>query len=120
MFEQNAKITRTSLGTEDHGILSAWLYLEFEGGGQAFGGWALDGARKTGEAERTDSAACGAFISGVLRTVEIDLWEKLPGTIVRIRRHKERDTIIAIGHAYKDRWFEPDKVFQNLLNAGNY
>ena len=36
---ENGKIESTNLGPEDHGILTFWLSLAFDGGGQGFGGY---------------------------------------------------------------------------------
>ena len=38
---KNAIITGTYLGIEDHGILTFWLYLDYGGSGQGFGGYQL-------------------------------------------------------------------------------
>lgn len=44
---KNAKITSTSLGYEDHGILTFGLCLDISGGGGVvYGGFALDGYDK--------------------------------------------------------------------------
>lgn len=108
MFECNAKITKTSLGFEDHGILSSWLHLDFGTSSQGFGGYRLDAP------QNAPSAAACAWITGVLKTLEIDDWSKLPGTPVRVRKESEFGRIIAIGHFYKDLWFDPVKVFEHL------
>ena len=50
---KNAIITGTYLGIEDHGILTFWLYLDYGGSGQGFGGYQLDN-RGTGTAVRMD------------------------------------------------------------------
>lgn len=39
---ENAQIESTMLGMEDHGILTFFLSLKFEGSGQGFGGYAMD------------------------------------------------------------------------------
>jgi hypothetical protein len=39
---ENAKITSTSLGQEDHGIFTCYVLCEFGSGGCGFGGYALD------------------------------------------------------------------------------
>lgn len=105
---ENAKIRSTQLGCKsDHGILSCWIHVEGEGWGQGFGGYGLDGPWSEREQRRLDSTECGRWISGILDALELDTWEKLPGTIVRIRRSE--NTIVAIGHAYKDRWFHARK-----------
>lgn len=38
--KQKGKITRVNYGVEDHGILTSWVFVEFDGGGsqQGFGG----------------------------------------------------------------------------------
>lgn len=77
-----AKVTKTFLGVEDHGILTAFLDLEYGGGsGQGAGGYALD----TYDAEkecRVATVACGVFVAGILRACGVDAWEKLPGRTV--------------------------------------
>lgn len=113
---KNAKVTSTMLGVEDHGILSFWIYLDFGGSGQGFGGWALDGkpaVRFSGE--RQPSATCGAIIAAILKAVGVDTWEALPGQIVRVRGTHSQ--ITAIGHALKDQWCEPAEVFRKLEAA---
>jgi len=40
----NARVTRTMLGFEDHGILTALVDVTFADGGQGFGGLFLDNA----------------------------------------------------------------------------
>lgn len=106
--EEAGRIIGTTLGWEDHGILTAWIAVEGEGWGQSFGGYALDGkpeARKAGS-HRTPSEECGRWVAGILRALEVDRWEGLMGQIVRVRRSGGR--IAAIGHAYKNRWFDPE------------
>lgn len=75
-----AKITKLNLGYEDHGILTAFLDLEYGGGaGQGAGGYELD--TYNGDV-RVPSAKCGAFVMGVLRACGVDAWEKLPGRTI--------------------------------------
>jgi hypothetical protein len=109
---KNAKIANTMLGFEDHGILTFWIQLDFGGAGQGFGGWALDGKPTSDYGDRAPIPECGAIIAAILRTLEVDSWEKLPGQIVRVRG--THSGLIAIGHALKDMWCEPKKIFESM------
>lgn len=106
----NAKIRSTMLGREDHGILTAFLNLDYGSGGQSFGGYALDewvGPRSS-EGKRIGTAYGMEFIAEILRVLEVETWEKLPGTVCRVRA--EHSKVHAIGHFLKDQWFEPEKL----------
>ena len=111
---KNAIIKSTSLGTEDHFILSAWVHLDYESGDQRFGGYALDGQPEKREPGygRTPHANCGLFIARVLEVVGVDSWEKLPGKSVRVRADSAK--VEAIGHFLKDEWFVPEEEFAKL------
>lgn len=95
---QNATITGTMLGFEDHGIFTSSISLNFGGTTQGFGGYSL---------HHGNSAAL--FIEGVLNTLKLDAWEKLIGTNVRARRGAT-GRLEAIGHIIEDRWFELSSV----------
>ena len=108
---KNAKIVSTTLGVEDHGLLSAFVHLDGDGWGCGFGGYKLDGPHgHIGQGPNY----CAAFIRGVLDALEVERWEKLPGTIVRAYSEGPGGGILRIGHAYKDKWFDPKKVFEAL------
>lgn len=40
---ENARITDTMLGIEDHGIMTCFIFCEFASGCCGFGGYSLDG-----------------------------------------------------------------------------
>lgn len=62
-----AKITKTFLGYEDHGIFTFALTLDYGGSGQGAGHIVLGD-------EHTDR-----FIKGVLSACGVDSWEQIPG-----------------------------------------
>lgn len=98
---KNAVITGVRLGFEDHGLLTAWLDLDYGGSCQGFGGWSL-GAR--GE------NYCGEFIKGCLTAVGEREWSDLVGKTIRVKC----TTVHAIGHIIKDKWFDPGKLFAKM------
>lgn len=105
--EKNAKITGTMLGIEDHGILSAMLYLDYGGAGQGFGGYAMD-TWDEGFRRRVGAAFGAEFILRVLHTVGVERWEHLKGQHVRVRA--DHSKVYAIGHIIEDRWFNPREI----------
>jgi hypothetical protein len=88
----NAKIESTFLGCEDHGIPTAYVGLAYDGGGQSFGGYRIDGT------------AMSLFVLGVLNAVGAPSWEALPGVHVRVDADMSR--VYRIGHIMKDQWYD--------------
>lgn len=74
-------IKRTTLGFEDHGILSASLHVEWQGGGVSVGGFCLDEPRdRTGGDYARQGTAYGLdHIIRVIETVGVYTWEALVG-----------------------------------------
>lgn len=87
LYGQIAKIDSTTLGIEDHGIMTAMLNCSWHGGGIGVGGYTLDTPRRD-----EDEKFIGRFGSGfgmdhlmrVLETAGVDRWEKLPGAEIII------------------------------------
>lgn len=105
---KNARILSTMLGTEDHGILTCWLHLEYDGSGQGFGGYALDapnGKRNT-DFKRIGCAWGMQLIKAILETVGVEKWEDLPGKYIRVMA--EHSKVHGIGHIIKENWFAPE------------
>ena len=103
---RDAVITSARFDTERG--LSAWIYLDFGGSGQGFGGFLLyapEGWRAAGVAGNY----AGHFIWRVLEIAGVDDWAKLPGRTVRVR--SSWDKVHAIGHIVKDNWFNPAEEF---------
>lgn len=103
---RNATIKSTELGLKDHGCLSFFLYLDYGGAGQGFGGYVLDEPiHKNGKfIKRIGSAFGMEIINQILKVLEVNSWEKLPGTPCRAKT--EHHKVHAIGHYLKDNWFD--------------
>ena len=101
----NGRIEDTMLGVEDHGILTFFLYLKFDGSGQGFGGYTLDTydkekKRRVGHAFGTDC------ILQILDVLKVRKWEEVKGKYVRVKRDAGwGGKIRAIGHIVEDKWF---------------
>lgn len=78
------RIKSTHLGYEDHGILTAWLHCEKQGGGIGVGGYCLDEPfdRDAKDYTRTGTAYGLDHIIRIIETVGVGSWENLPGTDV--------------------------------------
>ena len=109
---KNAKIEGTMLGYEDHGIMTCFIYLDYGGSGQGFGGYGLDDCNKVGE-KRKATAYGLAFIKGILDTLEVNSWEGLKGTHCRVDANYGK--VYGIGHLLKDKWFYPEQDLAEYL-----
>lgn len=91
---ENGTIKSTFLGVEDHGIMTLFITVEGEWGGQGFGGYGLDRA--------------GAFgVSLIRRTLEavgVDKWEALVGKNVRVDH--DYGKIHRLGHIVRNQWVD--------------
>ena len=107
---KNARITSTRLGIESHGILTAFILLDLEGGSaQGFGGYQFDYNPCSG---RVYVPQGSHFIRRVLDVVGVDNWEDLPGTPCRIKRITRGDQICCLGNFIEDKWFNPIEEFK--------
>lgn len=98
---ENAKISSTMLGYEDHGLFTAVLYLEFSGGSQGFGLRAMQ-----------DANYAVRFIQDTIRTVGVDSWEDLKGKYVRAEYDLSR--VYKIGHLISPVWFDPEELSREI------
>lgn len=96
----NALITGTMLGVEDHGIFTSFVYLEWEGGGVGFGGYVL--GEKLGV----------EFIKEILRIVGVNKWEDLKGKHCRVETGGVGSTSTGIGNLLKDDWLYSKEFFK--------
>lgn len=95
----NAKITGTSLGFEDHGIMTSWLTLEWDGGGIGVGGYVLGGQSGID------------FIKETLKVIGVEKWEDLKGKYCRVETGGIGSTATAIGNIIEDKWLNPKEFF---------
>jgi hypothetical protein len=105
---KNAIIESTKITNDDHGCLSAWLYLDYGGSGQGFGGFSLY-IPKRGPAMGNYA---GHFIWRVLEIADVTDWDKLIGKTIRVKA--EHEGIQEIGHILKDIWFNPKREFKTI------
>ena len=106
---QNAIITGTSLGIEDHGIFTCNLELSGDGWGCGFGGYALDEWNES-ERRRIGTSYGMEFITTIMKTLEVDTWEKLKGQHVRVETEGLGGRVLRIGHLIKNKWFDPKSL----------
>ena len=105
---KNAVIEKAEIVIEDHNLLSAWLFLGYDGGGQGFGGYALY-LPKSFKHHSVKSVA-GHFIFRILEIANVTRWDLLPGKTVRVKA--DHNKVYAIGHIIKDDWFDPAEDFK--------
>jgi hypothetical protein len=116
----NARITGTSLGYEDHGILTSYVHLEGDGWGVSFGGYAFDGYDNKAKRRWASNGFGLEFIRAVMRVADVKSWEDLPGKVVRVELEGLGGRALRIGHFLKDDWFNPAALVEEpvTLEAG--
>ncbi len=104
---KNAIIKSASLTTDDHGLLSSWLTLDYGGAGQGFGGYALYLPKSFTHHGLLSHA--GHWIWRVMEIAGVTNWNDLPGKTIRVLGTNSH--VEAIGHIVKNDWFDPAKDF---------
>lgn len=102
---KNARITKA-----DHGVLTAWLDLDYGGMGQGFGGYVL--YLPEGCKYHSVWGMAGHFIYRVLQIADVERWDQLPGKTIRVKQ--DHCSVRAIGHIINDDWFCPKKDFEGV------
>jgi hypothetical protein len=107
----NAKIVSTKLGKEDHGIFTAWLFLEWPNSGIGFGGFAFDEWDEELQKRVDKNGFVEGYISEILDTVGVDNWEDLKGKYVRAKIGGVGSKCQAIGNLLENKWFNHEEFF---------
>jgi len=110
METKNAIITHASITNADHGVLSAWLTLDYGGSGQGFGGYSLYLPKSFKHHNHAGPNYAGHFIWRVMEIAGVERWDQLVGTTIRVKA--EHSGVHAIGHIVKDDWFCPSDDFR--------
>lgn len=105
---RNAIITDAIITVEDRGLLSGWVYLDYGGTSQGFGGVSLYLPKNFKNHEMLSCA--GHWIYRIMQVADVERWDKLKGKTVRVRT--SWTDVKAIGHIVKDDWFEPGVDFK--------
>ena len=113
--ERNAVITSAEITNDDHGLLSAWVSLDYGGSGQGFGGYSLYLPKGFKHAVDQGNYA-GHFIWRVMEVAGVSKWSQLKGKTIRVRC--EHSKVHAIGHIVKDDWFNPSVDFAMMKVPG--
>lgn len=111
----NAIIESARITTEERGLLSAWLSLDYGGSGQGFGGFALYLPKSYRHHNPSGPNYAGHFIWRVMEIAGVSEWSQLKGKTIRVRQ--EHSTVHAIGHIVKDDWFAPSFDFELMSKA---
>ncbi len=109
---RNAVIESARFDTERG--LSAWVYLDYGGSGQGFGGFLLY-TPPDWRHSKDQWNYCGHFVYRVLQVAGVDDWSKLAGRTVRAKC--EHHKIHALGHIVKDDWFDPSEDFEYIKKS---
>ena len=108
---KNAIIEEASIGIERGFMLDSWLYLDYGGSGQGFGGYCL---HKQDVGVRDTLGYAGHWILRCLEIAGVEKWKDMKGKTIRVQLDSDGfgGNIEAIGHIVKDDWFNPSKDFE--------
>lgn len=101
--KKNAKIVRTMLGVEDHGVFTFVISLDYGGSGQGYGTYALDSFDKAKKCRVGTAFGCEAIMR-LLKVLEVKSWEDLNGKYCRVEA--TWDGVRRIGHPLNDQWLD--------------
>jgi len=112
---KNAIIESVSLNMEDGRGLTVWVFLDYGGSGQGFGGYALQLPRSFTHYKIEGLA--GHFITRCMDVAGVTDWDKMKGKTIRVKTGPKHDHIVAIGHIIKDDWFCPEEDFKAAVKG---
>jgi hypothetical protein len=109
---KNAIIQSAEITNDDHGLLSAWVSLDYGGSGQGFGGFSLYLPKSFKHHNLKGPNYAGHFIWRVMEVAGVEKWSQLKGKTIRVQC--EHSGVQAIGHIVKDDWFNPSEDFKAM------
>lgn len=113
---RNAIIKMATITNDEHGLMTAWLHLDYGGADQSFGGFALYLPKSFTHSANQPNFA-GHFIWRVMEIAEVAEWSHLKGKSIRVRCQHTK--VHAIGHIIKDDWFDPVTDFLAMKDNTN-
>lgn len=108
---KNAIIESAVIDTGDRGLLTAWLFLDYGGSGQGFGGYSLY-LPKDYKHHTNKGDFAGHFIFRCMQIAGVEKWSDLKGKTIRVKANN--GGVEAIGHIVKDDWFNPSEDFSKM------
>lgn len=108
---KNAIIESAVIDTGDRGLLTAWLFLDYGGSGQGFGGYSLY-LPKDYKHHTNKGDFAGHFIFRCMQIAGVEKWSDLKGKTIRVKA--TNGGVEAIGHIVKDDWFNPSEDFAKM------
>lgn len=113
-IETKNAIIESATITNDDGLLSAWLHLDYGGSGQGFGGFALYLPEPFKHHDVGGPNYAGHFIWRVMEIAGVSEWSQLKGKTIRVKCGDSR--VHEIGHIVKDDWFNPSLDFGKIAD----
>ena len=109
---KNAVIESAEIVSDDHGLLSAWIHLNYGGSGQGFGGYSLYLPKSFTHHDPASPNYAGHFIWRVMEIADVTKWSQLKGKTIRVKCNWS--SVESIGHIVKDDWFNPAEDFKQM------
>ena len=111
----NAVIESVRLGIERGFMLDSWIFVDYGGSGQGFGGYALYLDKESRNFKSQQNYA-GHWLYRCMEIAGVESWKAMEGKAIRVRLSEEGlgGTIEAIGHIIKDDWFCPGEDFKKM------
>lgn len=108
----NAKILSTSLGYEDHGILTFNLEVELaDDGCCCIGGYVLDEYDSIENKRIVNNPLSLQCLVNIMQVVGVNKWEDLKNQYLRVEFQGWGTPITKIGNLMKDKWFDIKDFF---------